>query len=46
VSRDGEHYAGTFTLDAYDLAGVNVAHIVGVISAKRVTVHTSIGDVL
>jgi hypothetical protein len=45
VSRDGNHYAGGFILDAYDLAG-NVTHIVGVITATRVTVHTKIGDVL
>ncbi len=46
VSRDGNHYAGTFILDAYDLAGVNIGHVVGVIKATRVTVHTQIGDVL
>ena len=46
LSRDGNHYAGVFTVDAYDTAGNNVAHIVGVISATRITVHTPIGDVL
>jgi hypothetical protein len=46
LSRDGSHYAGTFTVDAYDLSGTNVAHVVGLITATRVTVHTSIGDVL
>jgi hypothetical protein len=40
VSRDGKHYAGTFTLDAYDLSNTLIAHLVGVITATRITVHT------
>ena len=40
VSRDGKHYAGTFTLDVYDPSNTVVAHIVGVINATRITVHT------
>ena len=40
VSRDGKHYAGTFTLDAYDTSNTLIAHIVGVITATRITVHT------
>lgn len=46
LSRDGKHYAGSFTLDAYDTSGNNSAHIVGKITATRITVHTPIGDVL
>jgi hypothetical protein len=37
----GNHYAGHFTLDAYDTSGNNTAHIVGVIAAARITVNTS-----
>ena len=37
---------GRFTLDAYDTAGNQVAHIVGVISATRVNTNTSVPDLL
>jgi len=40
LSRDCNHYSGRFTLDAYDPSGNNVVHIVGVITATRVTVNT------
>jgi hypothetical protein len=40
LSRDGNSYTGSFTLDAYDTSGHNVAHIVGKISATRITVST------
>jgi hypothetical protein len=40
LSRDGNSYTGSFTLDAYDTSGHNVAHIVGKISATRITVNT------
>lgn len=46
LSPDGDHYSGRFTLDAYDPSGNNVAHIVGVISATRVTVSTKVKDLL
>jgi len=46
LSPDGKHYTGTFTLDAYDTAGNQVAHIVGVISATRVNINTSVPDLL
>lgn len=46
LSPDGKHYSGRFTLDAYDPSGANVAHIVGVISATRVTVNTNVKDLL
>lgn len=46
LSPDGKHYTGTFTLDAYDTAGNQVAHIVGVINATRVNVNTTVPDLL
>jgi hypothetical protein len=46
LSRDGNHYAGTFVLDAYDPAGNHVAHIVGQITATRITVNTPVSSVL
>jgi hypothetical protein len=46
LSPDGKHYTGRFTLDAYDTTGNQVAHIVGVIAAERVTVNTRVSDLL
>jgi hypothetical protein len=46
VSPDGKSYTGTFTLDAYDTAGNQVAHIIGVINATRVTIDTTVPDLL
>jgi hypothetical protein len=46
LSPDGKHYTGTFTLDAYDTSGNAVAHITGVISATRITIDTTVSDVL
>jgi len=46
LSPDGKHYCGTFTLDAFDTAGNLTAHIVGVITATRVTVTTTVQDLL
>lgn len=46
VSPDGKHYTGTFTRDAYDTSGTQIAHIVGVITATRVTLGTSVPDLL
>jgi hypothetical protein len=45
LSRDGNHYAGTFTLDAYDTSNALVAHIVGVITATRITINTPVSSV-
>ena len=48
LSRDGNHYTGMFTLDAYDTpANGNklLAHIVGVITATRITVDTPVTSV-
>jgi hypothetical protein len=46
LSPDGKHYSGTFTLDAYDTSGTQVAHIVGVIAATRITTNTTVPDLL
>ena len=46
LSPDGKHYAGTFTVDAYDVAGNQVAHVVGTIAATRVTIDTKVSDLL
>ena len=43
---DCDHYSGRFTLDAYDPSGNQVAHIVGVVKATRVTVNTKVKDLL
>lgn len=40
VSRDATSYAGTFAIDAYDTSGDLAAHIIGIITATRITVHT------
>jgi hypothetical protein len=46
LSPDGNHYTGIFTLDAYDTAGNQVAHLVGTISATRVDLDTTVPDLL
>ena len=46
LGSDCDHYSGWFTLDAYDTSGNNVAHIVGVIKATRVTVNTKVKNLL
>ena len=46
LSPDKKHYTGTFTLDAYDTAGNQVAHIIGVIAATRITLDTTVPDLL
>jgi hypothetical protein len=46
LSPDGNQYTGTFTLRAYDLSGNQIAHVVGVISATRITISTTVGDLL
>jgi hypothetical protein len=47
LSRDGNHYTGMFTLDAYDTNHVLLpgGHIIGVITATRITVHTPVTSV-
>jgi hypothetical protein len=46
LSPDGKHYTGTFTADAYDVAGNQLAHVVGTIAATRVTIDTKVSDLL
>lgn len=46
LSPDGNHYTGTFTLDAYDVSGNPTAHITGTIAAARITINTTVGDLL
>ncbi|MGE5055133.1 MAG: hypothetical protein ACM3WP_13310 [Acidobacteriota bacterium] len=46
LSPDGKHYTGTFTLDAYDPLGNSVAHILGVIAGTRITLKTTVADIL
>jgi hypothetical protein len=48
LSRDGNHYTGMFTLDAYDTSSNGnklLTHIIGVITATRITVHTPVTSV-
>jgi hypothetical protein len=46
LNPDGNHYTGTFTLDAYDTSGNVVAHIIGVIKGTRVTINTTVKNLL
>jgi hypothetical protein len=46
LSPDGKHYTGHFTLDAYDTNGTQVAHIIGVTNGTRITLDTTVGDLL
>ncbi len=46
LSPDGKHYTGRFTLDAYDTLGNQVAHIVGVVAGTRITLDTTVPDLL
>ncbi len=40
LSPDGNSFAGTFVLDATDTSGKNTAHILGVMTATRITIDT------
>jgi hypothetical protein len=46
LDPDADTYAGTFTIDQYDLMGNPLAHIEGKVTATRITVNTPVGDVL
>jgi len=46
LSPDGNHYTGHFSLDAYDTNGTQIAHIIGVINGTRITLDTTVGDLL
>ena len=46
LSPDGNHYSGTFTLDAYDTSGNISVSFTGMITATRITVNTAVSDLL
>src|SRR5882762_621967 len=46
LDSSGNSYSGTFSIDQFDLYGSILAHIVGHISATRITVDTTITDIL
>jgi hypothetical protein len=46
VSPDGKHYSGTFTLDAYDTSFNLTTHIVGVLNGTRITMGTTVNDLM
>ncbi len=46
LDRRGDRYEGTFTIDQYDLLGNPGPHLTGRITATRITVETSVADVL
>ena len=46
LSRDGNSYTGSFTLDASNPDGSPAAHIVGVLKATRINLNTTIQNLL
>ena len=44
VDRSGDEHFGTFTIDAYDLAGNPVFHAKGTVHATRITLNTDLKD--
>ena len=46
LSHDHNSFSGTFTIDQYDQQGTRLAHITGQIQGKRITMNTTINDVL
>lgn len=46
LSHHADQYEGTFTIDQYDPAGNLLAHLEGRVTATRVNVNTTVGDVL
>jgi hypothetical protein len=46
LSPDGKHFVGTCTLTAHDTSGNLIGRIVGVMHGTRVTVNTTVGDLL
>jgi hypothetical protein len=46
VNKAADQYSGTFTIDQFDSAGNPLAYLDGKVIATRITVDTSIGDVL
>jgi hypothetical protein len=46
LSHDHNSFSGTFRIDQYDQQGTRLAHIAGQIEGKRITMNTTINDVL
>jgi len=46
LSEDGKHFSGTFTLDAYDTSFNPTVHIVGVLHGTRITMGTTVDDLM
>jgi len=46
LSADGNTFTGTFTIDQYDQAGNKLVHLIGTVSATRLTVDTPASAVL
>ena len=46
LDATGNSYTGKFTIHQFDLNGNTLAHVAGNISATRITVDTTIGDIL
>ncbi len=46
LGSGGKHYTGTFTLDQYDTSGNVTTSFTGVIKAARITVDSTVGDLL
>jgi hypothetical protein len=46
LSHDHNSFSGSFTIDQYDTQGTRLAHITGHIEGKRITMNTTINDVL
>jgi len=46
LDASGNSYTGKFTIDQFDLNGNTLAHVAGNISATRITIDTTIGDIL
>lgn len=46
LGPDGRSFSGTFTLDAYDTSGNVATSFTGTISGSRITLQTTVGDLL
>jgi hypothetical protein len=46
LDQAGTHYAGSFTIDQYDPSGTLIAHIEGQVTGKRISLSSTIQDVL
>jgi len=44
LDQTGNSYAGTLTIDQFDLSGNTLAHITGQVTATRITVDTKVED--